>query len=114
MDSEKEANKFEPDFILLLEDKESVGCYHQVFVEPKGDWAKGHADNFNNSHEKWKQDILLQITELTNSGKMELLDINANRETTYYENPCYRVLGMPFWNTETQDTFIDEFESLVL
>ncbi|MCF6331525.1 MAG: hypothetical protein L3I99_08300 [Sulfurimonas sp.] len=45
---------------------------------------------------------------------MELLDINDNSETTYYENPCYRVLGMPFWNTETQDTFIDEFESLVL
>ena len=114
MDTDKEADKFEPDFILLLEDKENQQCYHQVFIEPKGDWAKGNADSFENSHEKWKQDILLQITELTTSGKMELLDINDNRDTTYYENPCYKVLGMPFWNTNTKDTFIDEFDSLVL
>ena len=114
MDSEKEANKFEPDFILLLEDKNNSKCYHQVFIEPKGNWAKGNADSFDKSHEKWKQDILIKITELTKSKNMKLIDINDNFDTTFYENPCYKVLGMPFWNTDTQDVFIDEFDRLLL
>jgi type III restriction enzyme len=114
MDSEKEADKFEPDFILLLEDKNSAKCYHQVFVEPKGNWAKGNADTFEKSHEKWKQDILLKITELTKTKAMKLININDNLDTTFYENPCYKVLGLPFWNSDTQDIFIDEFDRLLL
>ena len=114
MDKEKEAKPFEPDFILLLEDKERPQCYHQIFIEPKGDWAKGDSDNFDNSHEKWKQDILLKITELTLNGDMVLQDINNTLDTTFYENPCYKVLGMPFYNSNIEDIFVEEFNSLVL
>lgn len=114
MDTEKEANKFEPDFILLLEDKENLKCYHQVFVESKGNWTKEKNDNFGKSHEKWKEDILLKITELTKNKEMKLIDINKNLDTTYYENPCYKVLGMPFYNIDTQDDFKAEFDRLIL
>ena len=43
----------------MAEDKNSQKCYHQIFIEPKGNWAKGDNDDFENSHEKWKQDRVI-------------------------------------------------------
>jgi hypothetical protein len=31
-----------------------------------------------------------------------------------YDNKCYKILGLPFYNEDTKDEFSDSFERLVL
>ncbi len=103
--------KFEPDFVLIL--KDSNECYHQVFIEPKGDWTRDKIDGFELSSEKWKNDFLKDITDFTNKSKITLED--QNKDTLeLYENKCYKIWGLPFYNKELEVDFKVEFESLLL
>ncbi len=110
-DKARDGARFEPDFILLLKDKE--GCFHQVFCEPKGDWARDDKEGFENSSEKWKNEFLNDITALTAQNELRLQDVN-NEALKLYENKCYRLWGLPFYNHEQESEFRESFSKLVL
>lgn len=91
----EDGKRFEPDFLLFIRKKEEKGSFiYQIYVEPKGSNLL--------EEESWKEDFSLQIEENYTMGK------------TQPEN--YKVLGLPFFNTENRmkefekamDTFIDK------
>lgn len=102
--------KFEPDFLLLLKDDE---CFYQIFCEPKGDWTKDQVEGFENSPEKWKNEFLKAITEFTKTNKITLEDINK-QNLKLYENSCYKLYGLPFYNQEMESEFREEFVKTLL
>ena len=110
-DKKRDGAKFEPDFVLMLKDQDK--CYHQVFIEPKGDWTRDKVDDFEQSNEKWKNDFLKDMTRLTNENKLTLAK-SEKQELKLYENGCYRIYGLPFYNKELESEFKEAFESLVL
>lgn len=110
-DKARDGARFEPDFILMLKDKkESI---YQIFCEPKGDWTKDKKDGFEQSSEKWKNDFLKDITKCTNENKISLEDINE-QGLALYENSCYKILGLPFYNFEMESEFKEEFNNIIL
>ncbi|MDP1728729.1 MAG: DEAD/DEAH box helicase family protein [archaeon] len=86
----KDGKPIEPDFVLFLKEKESKHhmCY-QIFIESKGD----HLLDGDN----WKQEYLLEIKD---KYQIEILA----------ENEKYRILGLPFYNENTKNVFIDKFD----
>ncbi|MBE0515489.1 DEAD/DEAH box helicase family protein [Sulfurimonas sp.] len=110
-DKLRDGARFEPDFLLLLKDKND--CYHQIFCEPKGDWTKDAKDGFENSSEKWKNEFLEDITKLTAQNSLVLEDINENG-LKLYENACYKLFGLPFYNYANESEFKEKFAELVL
>lgn len=112
VDKNKNGDRFEPDFVLMLKSKED-GCYHQIFCEPKGNWAKDDSDGFERSPEKWKEDFLKDITRLTNADKIKLECVNKD-SLEMYDNDCYKLYGLPFYNDDLKDKFDDVFQGLVL
>lgn len=99
---------FAPDFLLFLKSKatERVGVaeteiYYQIFIEPKGDQFKDLQGGFENSKEGWKENFLKQITEKYDLKKI----IKA-------ENQNYRLIGLPFFNENNQQPFIEEFNKI--
>jgi len=102
-DKSLDGAKFEPDFILLLQDQE--GCYHQVFCEPKGEHLL--------EYDEWKEEFLEAITVCTKDKKLILEDKNV-KALPLYENNCYRVLGLPFYNNKLEGEFKEEFERVLL
>ena len=102
--------KFEPDFLLLLKNEK---CFYQIFCEPKGDWTKDTIDGFETSNEKWKNEFLKAITDFTNQDKIKLNDINE-QNLKLYENNCYKIYGLPFYNQEMENEFRKEFRSVLL
>ncbi len=111
LDARRDGARFEPDFILLLQD--GAGCFHQVFCEPKGDWAKDEKEGFENSPEKWKNEFLNDITALTAQNALILHDVNE-AGLALYENRCYRLWGLPFYNHTQESEFKESFARLVL
>jgi type III restriction enzyme len=109
-DRARDGAGFEPDFILLLKDKNN--CFHQIFCEPKGDWAKDEKSGFENSPEKWKNEFLADITKCTNEKSLVLKDINENT-LKLYENSCYKIWGLPFYNYLQESEFKEKFKELV-
>ncbi len=107
-DKARNGAKFEPDFVLLLQDEK---CFYQIFCEPKGDWAKDSLDGFENSSENWKNEFLEAITNFTNEDKISLIDINKN-SLECYENSCYKLYGLPFYNQENESEFREKFSAL--
>ncbi|MCW8895750.1 DEAD/DEAH box helicase family protein [Sulfurimonas sp.] len=110
-DKTRDGAGFEPDFILLLKDMND--CFHQIFCEPKGDWAKDDKSGFENSPEKWKNEFLADITKLTNENTLVLNDINENG-LKLYENKCYKLFGLPFYNYAQESEFKERFKELML
>lgn len=110
-DKTRDGAKFEPDFVLLL--KDTNDCTHQIFCEPKGDWAKDEKEGFENSPEKWKNEFLSDITKLTIQNGLMLHDRNENG-LELYENSCYRLFGLPFYNYANESEFNESFSELVL
>lgn len=79
--------RFEPDFLLLLQQDKSEGyIQQQIYIEPKG------------SHlletDKWKEEFLKEIND------------EAVPVVTYVDNNDYHIFGLPFYNTEYR---IEEF-----
>lgn len=110
-DKLRDGARFEPDFVLLLKDKND--CIHQIFCEPKGDWTKDAKEGFENSSEKWKNEFLEDITKLTTQNSLVLEDGNENG-LKLYENRCYKLFGLPFYNYANESEFRERFAKLVL
>lgn len=110
-DTSRDGARFEPDFILFLKDKSD--CYHQIFCEPKGDWTKDTIVGFENSSEKWKNEFLADITKCTNENRLKLQDVNEDG-LKLYENSCYKIFGLPFYNYANESEFRERFAELIL
>ena len=110
-DTARDGARFEPDFVLFLKDQND--CYHQIFCEPKGDWAKDEKDGFENSPEKWKNEFLSDITKYTQENVLTLNDLNENG-LKLYENSCYKLFGLPFYNHASESEFKEKFSELIL
>lgn len=74
-------NAFEPDYILIANDKRDASVSWQIFIEPKG----GHLLE----NDKWKEDFLKNI-----SDEYEVIA----------ENGEVRIVGLPFYNSEIEKT----------
>ncbi len=70
---------FEPDYILIANDKKDASMSLQIFIEPKG----GHLLE----HDKWKGDFLKSI-----ESEAEIIAEDRN----------VKIIGMPFYNAETE------------
>jgi type III restriction enzyme len=97
----KQARGFQPDFILFLEGKDSF--YYQIFIEPKGNWAKDKNNGFEDSGESWKEDFLKEISAKYGDGNI----IKA-------ENKKYKLIGLPFYNEKEPRDFEDGFLQNIL
>ena len=82
-----EGRAFEPDFILLANDKKVGNASWQIFIEPKGSQFLDSNNTFKNSKEGWKEKFLLQITE-------------RDEARTLLDDERYRIVGLPFFNNE--------------
>lgn len=80
---------FEPDFVLYLQERTGDFLTYQIFIEPKGKHLK--------EHDKWKQDFLKEITE---KYKGKTLEFKTQRKAQKY-----RLVGVPFYNYEDENTF---------
>ena len=70
---------FEPDYVLLANDKRDVSVSWQIFIEPKGTHLL--------EHDKWKEDFLKDI-----EVKAEIIA----------EDKDVRIVGLPFFNDDTE------------
>lgn len=86
--------RFEPDFILLLQ-KENIDGYEQlqIFIEPKGTHLL--------ENDKWKEDFLLELKDKSVPVK------------TFIDDNNYHIWGFHFFNRDNRkDEFDKEFKSL--
>ena len=83
----EEGRAFEPDFILLANDKKVGNISWQIFIEPKGSQFLDCDNSFKKSKEGWKERFLLQITE-------------RDEARTLLDDERYRIVGLPFFNNE--------------
>lgn len=74
--------RFEPDFLLFLRQRDQPYQQQQIYVEPKGTHLL--------ETDKWKEDFLLSIEQ------------NAIPHTIYVDNTDYRIIGLPFYNQATR------------
>lgn len=83
---------FQPDFVLFLKEKNGQFLTYQLFVEPKGAYLT--------EHDKWKENFLKEIKqEFTN----KILKIDGNAK--------YRLIGVPFYNNQDENTFRQAFDA---
>ena len=77
----KDGDRFEPDYVLFLQNKNVENSYDQlqVFIEPKGDHLL--------KDDKWKEDFLLQIK---NNSDCDVTVISGDNK--------YNVWGLHFFN----------------
>ena len=88
----KGGNRFEPDFVLLLQKKDNDKIEQwQIFIEPKGKHLI--------EHDSWKEDFLLELEE-----KAEVVFFSDDKE--------YKILGFHFFNQERQENFNNDFKKL--
>lgn len=100
----KYGSKFELDFILLAKHKEN-DFYYQIFCEPKGEYLI--------ENDKWKEELLNEITKLTNSNNLKL-DSNIQLDLQISETKHHKIYGLPFYTKSNQDVFKESFEEIVL
>ena len=87
-----DGHAFEPDYLLLANDKKTGNHSWQIFIEPKGGQLL--------ESDKWKQDFLMQITE------MNIAKVLADTHDV-------KIIGLPFYNEDNSRTeFIDALKDL--
>jgi len=96
-----EGRPFEPDFIMILKERNKVISIYQIFIEPKGDQFKDKQGRFEDSKEGWKQDFLL---ELENKADTDLK----------LENKHFKLIGLPFYNEKLKKEFEEALENKIL
>ncbi len=86
--------RFEPDYVLLLQKDNSDGFEQlQVFIEPKGTHLV--------ESDKWKEDFLLQLSE------------NAVPIKTFVDDNQYHIWGLHFFNRDVRQVeFAIDFEKV--
>ncbi|GAA1488967.1 DEAD/DEAH box helicase family protein [Brachybacterium sacelli] len=72
--------RFEPDYLLFLREGGQPYKQEQIYVEPKGTHLL--------ETDKWKEEFLLALRE------------NAVPHTNYVDNTEYRIIGLPFYNSD--------------
>ena len=82
----QQGRRFEPDFILLLKDKNDNNINYQFFIEPKGEHIK--------EFDKWKEDFLIGIKKLFKDKVIE-----------YSLNERYKLVGLPFYSKQNEHDF---------
>ncbi len=94
-----EGRAFEPDFVLLLKEKNHKIKIYQVFIEPKGEvFAKA---------EPWKEKFL---TEIESKYKLKYQkDIIME-----IENKEFKLVSLPFYNDELKRDFEEALENKIL
>jgi type III restriction enzyme len=94
-----EGRGFQPDFFLILKEKNEEEVFYNVFIEVKGDHLI--------EHDKWKEKFLLEITERYGIAEEKYLKI---------ENQSYRLIGLPFYNSQPdlKNTFDNSYKELIL
>ena len=74
---------FEPDYVLFLQKKNSVGFEQfQIFIEPKGEHLI--------EHDKWKENFLLRLKQ---------------EAKVLADDTRYRIWGLPFYNHDAVKNF---------
>ena len=87
-----DGHAFEPDYLLLANDKKTGNQSWQIFIEPKGGQLL--------ESDKWKQDFLLQITD-------------RNIAKVLADNSEVKIVGLPFYNEDNNRAeFIDALKDL--
>lgn len=91
-----EGKRFEPDFLLFLKRKGQEKEYDQfqAFIEPKGDMLL--------EQDRWKQEFLLQLREKW-----------VGSDVTFLDDSEFVVLGLPFYNEDSNREFSDAFTELI-
>ena len=91
-------NRFEPDFVLFMKEKETKKpLTYQVFIEPK--W-----DNLL-ENDKWKQDFLLQIEDNYKFSEDKILKLDLED---------YKIIWLPFYNKDLENEFEEVFNSKLI
>jgi type III restriction enzyme len=90
-----QGRRFEPDFVLLSQNKTSQSHY-QFFIEPKG----AHLQQVD----KWKEDFLLEIEQ----NHKTLTGVNS---TTTYSTDEYKIIGLEFYNHSNENSFKNQLKS---
>ena len=88
----KDGNRFEPDFVLLMQKKDDDKIEQwQIFIEPKGKHLI--------EYDSWKQDFLLELKD-----KAEAVSFSDDKE--------YKIWGFHFFNQEELHNFDVDFKIL--
>ena len=83
---------FEPDYLLIANDKKTGNISYQIFIEPKGGQLL--------EKDKWKEDFLREI-------------MDRNIAEVLADNSKVRIVGLPFYNEEfKREEFIDALKDL--
>ena len=83
---------FEPDYLLIANDKKTGNISYQIFIEPKGQQLL--------ESDKWKEDFLREI-------------MDCNIAEVLADNSKVRIVGLPFYNEEfKREEFIDALKDL--
>lgn len=88
-----DGSAFEPDFMLIANDKKTGYISYQIFIEPKGGQLL--------EKDKWKEDFLKEIT------KRNIAEILS-------DNTEVRIIGLPFYNEDLKHAeFVDALRNLI-
>ena len=82
---------FEPDFVLFLDAKQKDALTYQLFIEPKGKHLQ--------PKDRWKESFLKEID-------VEQIGGDYHRRLMI-ENRKYRIIGIPFFDSNRKVEFID-------
>jgi type III restriction enzyme len=93
---------FYPDFLLFLKDKNKPTLQYQIFIEPKGNLFLDKDNTFKDGKEGWKEIFLEQI-----SAKY------SNNEILKAENKKYKLIGLPFFNKDHNNTFKTKYQEIL-
>jgi type III restriction enzyme len=86
---------FQPDFVLILRQKNGHLLTYQIFIEPKGKHLT--------EHDHWKE---LFLKEITKEFKEKVM-IFGNKLN-------YRLIGVPFYNNEDENRFKESLDSALI
>ena len=92
-----EGRAFEPDFVMLLKEKNHKISIYQVFIEPKGEFLV--------KNDEWKQKFLLDIEKKFKLQRDLLMDM---------ENKDFKLIGLPFYNEQLKKEFEEALENKIL
>ncbi|OFV11181.1 type III deoxyribonuclease [Sphingobacterium sp. HMSC13C05] len=86
---DKLGRAFEPDFLLFCKQRDGEQMTFQVFIEPKGEYLKGH--------DKWKEDFLKEIRT-----KQKIIKIHTD---------THLITAVPFYNYNNENEFKTTLEN---
>jgi type III restriction enzyme len=89
----QQGRPFQPDFVLILREKNGQLLTYQLFIEPKGKYLQ--------KEDKWKEDFLREITQ------------DLRGQVLTFESKKFRLIGAPFYNNEDENQFRSSLESVM-